>query len=156
MPVIEIVRTNSNNKDFTHLVSMLDSYLAILDGDDHAFYHQFNKTDKLDHVLVAYEFNEPVGCGAIRPYDLLTMEIKRMYTIPEKRGKGIAAAILTELEIWAGELLFQKCVLETGKRQPEAIALYNKSGYKIIPNYGQYAGMDNSICFEKIIPLNLK
>jgi len=74
-----------------------------------------------------------------------------MYTSPESRGKGIATKVLAELEKWATELSSEKCVLETGKRQPEAIALYNKNGYKIIPNYGQYAEMENSVCFEKEI-----
>jgi putative acetyltransferase len=74
-----------------------------------------------------------------------------MYTLPEFRGKGIAAMVLHELEKWAAELSFEKCVLETGKRQPEAIGLYTKSGYKTIPNYGQYARIENSVCFEKAI-----
>ncbi len=58
---------------------------------------------------------------------------------------------LAELEKWAAELGYNKCVLETGKKQPEAIALYKRSGYKIIPNYGQYIGIENSVCFEKAI-----
>jgi hypothetical protein len=53
------------------------------------------------------------------------------------------------LENWAGELSYAKCILETGKRQPEAIGLYKKNGYKLIPNYGQYAEAENSLCFEK-------
>ena len=77
------------------------------------------------------------------------MEIKRMYTSPGSRGTGIATKILTELEVWATELSYERCVLETGKRQPEAIRLYTKSGYQQIPNYGQYVGIENSICFEK-------
>jgi GNAT superfamily N-acetyltransferase len=57
--------------------------------------------------------------------------------------------VLAELETWAAELGCSKCVLETGGKQPEAIRLYEKSGYKRIPNYGQYVGVENSICFEK-------
>jgi len=72
-----------------------------------------------------------------------------MFTLPECRGKGIATKLLNELEKWTIELGYEKCILETGKRQPEAIALYKKNGYKSIPNYGQYTGMDNSVCFEK-------
>jgi GNAT superfamily N-acetyltransferase len=59
--------------------------------------------------------------------------------------------ILAELEKWAGELSCTKCILETGKRQPDAIGLYKKNGYKPVPNYGQYAGVENSVCFEKVI-----
>jgi len=79
------------------------------------------------------------------------MEMKRMYTVPAFRGKGIATMVLRELEKWAAELSYMKCVLETGKRQPEAIDLYKKNGYKIIPNYGQYIGVENSVCFEKSV-----
>ena len=78
------------------------------------------------------------------------MEIKRMYVSADARNAGIATKILLELEAWAKEMSFRKCVLETGRRQPEAIALYEKNGYKRIDNYGQYAGVDNSLCFEKI------
>ncbi|CAN5592271.1 hypothetical protein BH10BAC5_BH10BAC5_07190 [soil metagenome] len=70
---------------------------------------------------------------------------------PEKRGKGIAPKILEELEKWAAELGYKKCILETGKNQTEALALYRKSGYKEIPNYEQYVNMRNSLCFEKIL-----
>jgi GNAT superfamily N-acetyltransferase len=81
------------------------------------------------------------------------MEVKRMYTAEEARSKGIASMILAELEKWAAELNYAKCILETGLRQPEAIALYIKNGYKTIPNYGQYAGIENSVCFMKTILL---
>jgi GNAT superfamily N-acetyltransferase len=77
------------------------------------------------------------------------MEVKRMFTLPENRGKGLAGMILSELQLWAKEMNFKKCILETGIRQIEAIALYKKSDFIIIPNYGQYEGIETSICFEK-------
>jgi putative acetyltransferase len=147
--MIKIIRTDSNNPDFIDLVKHLDADLAERDGTDHSFYSQFNKINKLKYAVVAYENNKPIACGAIKEYAPNTMEVKRMYTSPDSRGKGIAAAILTELEKWATQLSCEKCILETGKRQPEAIGLYQKSGYKIISNYGQYAGIENSVCFEK-------
>ena len=149
--MITLVRTNSDDKDFILLVKQLDDYLAELDGEEHAFYNQLNKIDKIKHVILAYENNKPVGCGAIREHSPITMEVKRMYTVPQYRGKGIATKILNELETWASELAYQKCVLETGKRQPEAIELYKKNGYRIIPSYGQYVAVENSVCFEKEI-----
>lgn len=149
--MIRIVRTNSDDQDFVQLVRHLDADLAKRDGEDHSFYAQFNKIDKIKYVVVAYEDDRPVGCGAIKEYALDTTEIKRMYTSPESRGKGIASKILRELEAWAVELSYKKCILETGKKQPEAIGLYKKNGYQIIPNYGQYAEIENSICFEKPI-----
>lgn len=147
--MIKIIRTDSDNKDFIELIKYLDADLAKRDGDDHLFYAQFNKVDRLKHIVVAYENGKPIGCGAIKEYTPDTMEIKRMYTSPQRRGKGIATKVLTELEIWATELSYEKCVLETGKKQPEAIELYKKNGYKLILNYGQYAEIENSLCFEK-------
>jgi len=149
--MIAIIRTNSTHPDFIELVKQLDADLAIRDGADHAFYSQFNTIQNIKYVIVAYENSKPVGCGAIKEFDRDTAEVKRMYTLPENRGKGIAAKVLTELEIWARELGFKDCILETGHKQPEAIALYKKCGYKIIPNYGQYTGVENSVCFEKLI-----
>ena len=149
--MIRLIQTDSDNKDFIQLVKQLDAELAILDGDEHAFYAQLNKTDKIKHVIVAYENDKPISCGAIREYSPTIMEVKRMYTIPESRGKGIATKVLNELEKWTTELAYQKCILETGKRQPDAIWLYQKNGYKMIPNYGKYVEMENSVCFEKEI-----
>ena len=149
--MIQIIRTDSENQDFIELVKYLDIELAKRDGEDHPYYAQFNKIDKIKFVVIAYENEKPVGCGAIKEYGPQTMEIKRMYVFPEVRGKGIANKILAELENWAAELAFKKCVLETGKKQPEAIRLYEKNGYNIIPNYGPYVQVENSLCFEKEI-----
>ena len=150
--MIKLIRTDSENKDFIDLVELLDAELAELDGDEHVFYAQLNKTDKIKQVVVAYENDKPISCGAIREYSPTITEVKRMYTVPEGRGKGIATKVLIELEKWAAELSYQKCILETGWRQPDAIRLYEKNGYNRISNYGKYAGMENSICFEKEIP----
>jgi GNAT superfamily N-acetyltransferase len=151
--MIKIVRTNSDNDDFRELVRLLDADLANRDGEDHPFYAQFNKIDAIKFVILAFENDAPVGCGALKEYAPGVMEIKRMYVPPEKRGKGVATKVLAELEKWAGELSNRKCILETGKKQPEAIALYKKSGYAVIPNYGQYANVENSVCFEKQLPV---
>lgn len=145
----KILRTDAANSDFIALVKQLDKDLAIRDGDEHAFYHQFNKIDLLKNAVVLYLDDVPVSCGAIKEITPGCMEVKRMYTIPAARGKGMAAAVLAELERWAADLGCMRCVLETGKKQPEAIASYQKCGYCIIPNYGQYVGIENSVCFEK-------
>ena len=147
--MITLIRTNSDNPDFISLVKLLDIDLAKRDGEDHAFYAQFNKIGSIRYAVVAYDNKKPVGCGAIKQFSADAVEVKRMYVLPEERKKGIAATILSELEKWAKELSYEKCVLETGKKQPEAIALYLRRGYKRIANYGQYAGIKNSLCFEK-------
>lgn len=149
MESLFLERIDSADADFITLVRMLDAELAIRDGDEHAFYDQFNKIAHIRHALVARVDGHAVGCGAIRPFNTGVMEVKRMFVLPEFRGKGIASGILSELERWAVELGAHACCLETGKNQPEAIALYQKCGYEHIPNYGQYAGVENSICFMK-------
>jgi len=147
--MISYIRTNSENKDFQKLAAELDAALRILDGDEHLFYAQLNKTDMLKQAIAAYEDKIPVGCGAIRKYSEDTVEVKRMYVLPGYRGKGIASKILAELETWAEELKYKKCILETGSRQIEAISLYTKSGYKMTGNFGHYQNVKNSVCFEK-------
>ncbi|ETN95692.1 GNAT family N-acetyltransferase [Zhouia amylolytica] len=148
--MITLLRTDSSHVDFLRLIDALDQYLAIQDGDEHEFYDQFNKPDAIKHVVIAYEKGFAIGCGALKKLDPHTMEVKRMYTKPDYRGRKIATHILLELEAWARELSIERCILETGKRQPEAIALYHKSGYQIIQNYGPYKNVKNSICFEKV------
>jgi putative acetyltransferase len=149
--MITLKRTDSNNADFQDLVLELDRYLAITDGDEHAFYAQYNKSDGLKYVVVAYDGETPLGCGAIKHYADNVMEVKRMYVAPSARGQGIASSVLQELEDWTIQLAYKTCLLETGVKQLEAIRLYRKNGYNIIPNYGQYQGVSNSVCFEKTI-----
>lgn len=144
-----IKRVDSNFPDFQELVKLLDVDLAVRDGEDHAFYYQFNTITQLKHCVVLYQEDIPVACGAFKIYSDKIAEIKRMYTAENFRGNGFASAILQELEIWAKELGYQKCILETGINQPEAISLYQKIRYQKIPNYDQYKDVETSVCFEK-------
>jgi len=149
--LINIVKTNGSHPDFVQLVAELDAYLTITDGDEHDFYHQYNSIDGLEYVLLAFENDIPVACGAIKEYDTQTMEVKRMYVVPKARRKGIAKQLLQQLEAWAKALGYRKCILETGKRQVEAVQFYHQCAYTQIPNYGQYKNIANSICFEKVL-----
>lgn len=149
--MLTFLRTNSTHQDFISLVRHLDIELATIDGDEHDFYAQYNKIDKINHVVVAYENELPIACGAIKQFSENTMEVKRMYILAPYRGKGTASGVLIQLEKWAAEMNYSHCILETGIRQPDAIRLYGKNGYLPIPNYGQYAGVENSRCFEKAL-----
>ena len=150
--MFEILRSNYSNEDFVALVKKLDAYLTITDGDEHDFYNQFNKIDNINHVVVFSVMGRPVACGAIKKMGTKNVwEIKRMFVEENMRGKGIASLIISELEKWAKELNAEKIVLETGKRQTEAVALYHKNNYQITENFGQYKGVENSICFEKLL-----
>lgn len=149
--MITIKRTTSDDVDFQKLVSLLDKDLAIRDGVEHSFYAQLNKIDSIKNVVVLYVNKEAVSCGAYKVYNENTVEIKRMFTEFSYRGSGFAAKVLAELESWAIENNFQNCILETGRKQPEAIALYKKAGYTFTPNYGQYEHVENSVCMRKRI-----
>jgi GNAT superfamily N-acetyltransferase len=144
-----IKRTDSKNADFIRLVRDLDVYLTEKDGDEHGFYDQYNKLGPIQHVLVVYENDTAVSCGGFKEFGPGVVEIKRMYTAPSSRGKGYASMVLEGLEKWAEELGYSKAILETGKRQEEAVQFYPKNGYRLIPNYGQYESVENSLCFEK-------
>ena len=149
--MIKLKRTDSKNNHFINLVAFLDADLKIRDGVEHNFYDQFNKIDGLKNVVIAFENEVALGCGAFKIHENSVVEIKRMYVSPIGRRKGIASKVLTELENWAQELNFKKCILETGKQQPEAIELYKKCGYSITANFGFYENVENSVCFEKYI-----
>lgn len=147
---MKLLKTNSNHPDFQKLTQLFDDYLVEIDGDEKDFFAQYNQI-YIDNVIVCYEDEIAVGCGAFKEYEPTVAEIKRMFVLPEKRGKGIASTVLNALEIWAKENGFQDAILETSNQLTNAISLYQKSGYEIIPNYGQYIDVESSVCMKKIL-----
>lgn len=148
--MFSLVRTNSNHEDFKNLTRLFDEFLIDVDGDEKDFFAQYNQI-YLENVLICYENEVAIGCGAIKEYESNKGEIKRMFVLPEGRGKGIASTILTELETWAKELNYISAQLETSQKLKSAIAMYRKFGYEDIPNYGQYIGVESSMCMKKIL-----
>jgi putative acetyltransferase len=146
---ITIKRTESSDPDFPFLVAQLNQELRGKYGDLQSVYEQFNLIGNLDTVVIAYSNDSPAGCGCFKKVDDNTIEIKRMFVKPDERKHGFASGILNELETWAKEDGYIYSIAETVKKQQEAITFYQKNGYKIIPNYGQYIGMESSICFRK-------
>lgn len=146
---MNLIRTNSDHPDFKKLSALFDAYLVDIDGEEKDFFAFYNNVP-LDYVLVVYENSEAVGCGAFKKFDTTTAEIKRMFVHPTHRNKGIASLVLNELELWANDLGFSSFILETAPKLTTAIALYEKTGYQLIPNYGQYIGVENSICMKKV------
>lgn len=145
---MKVIRATSDNPDFKYLVELFDEYLVDIDGEQRDFFaHHNNKY--LEHALVIYSNEQAIGCGGFKEYDNETAEIKRMFVHPDQRGKGIATIILTEIEKWANECGYQNFILETSPKLENAIALYKESGYRLIPNFGQYIGVENSICMKK-------
>jgi GNAT superfamily N-acetyltransferase len=149
--MIRYTRTNSKNPDFQSLVDLLDEDLIRRYPVIQAEYAPLNKIENIETIVIAYQDDEPVGCGCFRHYDATTAEVKRMFVKANKRGLGIASGILKELEKWAKELSYQKILLETGSLQHEALSLYRKSGYEGIETYHPYVGMSDSICFRKAL-----
>jgi hypothetical protein len=144
-----IKRTTSNNKDFQWLIRQLDNELWNELHEDQATYDQYNKVPDLNTAVVVYINDEPAASGCFKKYDDNTVEIKRMFVVKAYRGKGLSKIILTELENWAIESDYKYALLETSIHFAPATALYKKAGYKIIPNYDQYKGLEESICMKK-------
>jgi ribosomal protein S18 acetylase RimI-like enzyme len=140
------------------LVTELWADMAIRYADDPTAPETKGETDDLrnEEVLppdgrfvIVLEDGAPVACGAIRRHDVDTAEIKRMWVRPEARGRGIARLVLRELESSARAQGYRALVLETGLRQPEALALYESHGYTTIPNFGFYKESPLSVCYRK-------
>lgn len=144
-----IKRTTGRDPDFEFLIRQLDNELWNEMNEVQATYDQFNKVPDIETVLLIYKNGNVIACGCFKKYGKDTVEIKRMFTIKEERGKGIAAKVLSELEKWAVELNFRYAILETGIKLRSALQLYNKSGYTITENYDQYIGLEQSVCMKK-------
>jgi Acetyltransferases len=149
--MIDLRRCNSENADFKNLIRFLDSELDDRYGVLQKQYDGYNKIELLETAVIAYDESIPVGCGCFKKADDSTVEMKRVFVQSDFRGKGIASILLAELEKWAKEQKFVYSILETGIKQYEAINLYNKLGYEIIENFGQYMGNTNSVCMRKKI-----
>ena len=144
-----IKRTTSNDSDFQLLIKQLDNELWNELQEDQAQYDQYNKVPDLNTVVLVYLNDEPAASGCFKKYNADTVEVKRMFVVKEYRGKGLSKTILSELEQWAIEEGFKYAILETSIHFIPATTLYKKSGYKIIPNYDQYEGLEESVCMKK-------
>ncbi|MFG6394021.1 MAG: GNAT family N-acetyltransferase [Lachnospiraceae bacterium] len=143
--------TDGQNKDFIVLCHELDKYLNELAGgeENRAGYIQYNKLDDIHDVVIAYDNDIPVGSASFKKYDNENAEVKRVFIKKEYRGQGISHKLMKMLEQRARRQGFKYFILESGEPLVEAMALYRKIGYKVIPNYGQYADMEDSVCMRK-------
>ncbi|MDF2800638.1 MAG: family N-acetyltransferase [Anaerocolumna sp.] len=143
--------TDGKDADFIELCKELDLNLDELVGgaEQRKEYVQYNTLNKIQDVIVIYEEDVPVACAGFKYYDKITAELKRVFVKPEYRGRGISMHLITTIENLAKEKGYSTMVLETGKPLVAATSLYDKLGYKVIGNYGQYKDMLDSICMEK-------
>lgn len=148
---MRFVYTDGKNVDFIYLCQQLDNHLNWLaGGEEHRTqYVQHNTLEKIQDAYVAYHGEQPVGGGAFRFYEEGVAEVKRVFVLPEYRGKKVASALMKCIEEKAKEKGFHTLRLETGADFADAVALYTKLGYTVVENYGQYKGMEQSVCMEK-------
>jgi putative acetyltransferase len=151
---IEVRRGELGSEVALGLIRALNAELAALYPEPGANHFRLDVDEVAEGrgaFLLAYAGGSPVGCGAIRRIDPTTAEVKRMYVAPGVRGRGVGRAVLTRLEAEARALGLSRLVLETGPRQTEALALYARAGFTIIPNFGEYASAPMSVCMAKAI-----
>lgn len=147
----QFVKTNGEHKDFMELCQMLDDFLneAVGGEKQRNQYNQYNTLESIHDVIVIYKDDEAVGAGAYKFFDEDTVEMKRIFIKEEYRGIGLGRELLLRLEADARIKGFRYGILETGDVLEAATASYKKNGYKVIPNYGQYADMPESVCMQK-------
>lgn len=150
-PTTKVVKTTSENPDFISLIKTFDAYLWERYPELKNDYWGNNLIEFNSNVFIIYLNEKAVGCGCFKKYNHNTVELKRMFVLPEARGLGIAQLIIKELEKEAKGQGFETMILETLYKQVEAINLYQKAGFKIVANYEPYEGLTNSVCMSKSI-----
>lgn len=149
---MRILKTDSRNEDFRRLAELLDESLYELYGEGINIYSKQNSVDyNLKDILIIYINDKPVACGAFKEYDEGTIELKRVFVKKENRGQGISKLIVKEIEELGRINKYRFVILQTGRKQIEAIKLYESTGYEVIENYGVYVGDDESVCMKKAL-----
>ena len=142
---------DGSDKDFIYLCGELDKALEELVGGkfQRNVYAKYNTTEMIHDAIVVYDGEKPVACGSFKRYDDEHAELKRVFVSKDIASHGLGSQIVGRLEDKARQQGYRYCILETGVPLKAACHMYQKLGYKVIPNYGQYADMSNSICMEK-------
>ncbi|WP_437970533.1 GNAT family N-acetyltransferase [Sorangium sp. So ce260] len=152
---VEIRRADIASPVAQALIEALNAELSSRypeEGANHFELGESEVTEGRGAFLVASDGDaRPLGCGALRRLDAWTAEVKRMYVAPGARRRGVARAVLAALEEEARRLGVTRLVLETGERQPEALALYSRAGFRRIPPFGEYVDSPLSVCLEKLL-----
>jgi putative acetyltransferase len=149
--MLRVVRNTRESAVLLELVRELDADLDGRYGELQMQYNPLNSLMNVEGAVIAYDGERAIGCGCFRRHDADTAEIKRMFVRPEHRGSGAARMVLDELETWAAEVECTRAILETGKKNVEALRFYPKCGYTPIDNFGPYVGSKNSVCMGKLL-----
>jgi putative acetyltransferase len=151
-PGVTVRRCDITSPAAQSLIAALNAELSLTYPEPGATHFRLDPDEVADGqgaFLVASRDGTPVGCGAVRRIDPRTGELKRMYVRPEQRGRGIGRALLLALEAEARTLGLTRLVLETGVRQAEAVVLYRRAGFSVIPPFGEYVESPLSLCMAK-------
>ena len=148
---IIIKRTTTDDPDFILLIQQLDDELWNELNEDQATYDQYNKVPQIPTAIVVYANESPVASGCFKVMETATAEIKRMFVQKSHRGQGLSKTVLMELENWAREQNISILILETSIHFKVARTLYQHAGFNIIPNYGPYKDLEESVCMQKIL-----
>ena len=150
---MDYVRTDGKNEDFIENCRLLDMDFDWRVGRQikREKYQKFNQLDEIREAIVVYDHGRAVGGGAIRRYDDENIELKRVFVHNEYQGQGIGSRLVSLLIEWAAELGYRRMILETGELLAESCAVYKKLGFAVIPNYGPYADMPESLCMAREI-----
>ena len=144
-------RTDGKDKDFIENCRLLDMDLDRRVGKKikRDKYKKYNQLDEIKEAIVVYEDDKAIGGGAIRRYDDENIELKRVFVHTEYQRQGIGSKLVSLLIEWAMELGYKRMILETGELLAESCAVYKKLGFKVIPNYGPYVYMPESLCMAR-------
>lgn len=149
---VEIVKVPTDHSDLLTLVDELNQFFVNEWGEDiNNSYAKHHQLDKMNAAFVAYVNGQAVGCGCWKLLDRETPEIKRMFVNPDYRGQQISQKILSVIEDDIKSNGFKKSVLETGSEMNQAIRFYEKQGYVIIPNFGEFINDDQCVCLSKVL-----
>lgn len=145
------VVADGTNSEFVALCKCLDQELDQMVGKviQREKYEKYNQLDRIYDVIIVYDQGKAIGSGGYRFYNDETVELKRIYLAPEYRSQGIGRELLQRLEARAKIQGYTYAILETGDLLKDAMRLYTKAGYEVIPNYGPYVDMSESICMSK-------
>lgn len=148
---MEIRQVTADSLDFRTLAAALDAYYFSLVGDIQLQYAEPNRPENMNALLVVYEAEMPIACGAWKAVDGKKAELKRIYVRPEYRRRGIATALIRALEEDAAATGRRKLILETAVDTASSHSLYFSLGYQLREYYGSPAGAENCLCFHKEI-----
>ena len=145
--------TDGNDPDFQRFYRLTEAYYSRIAGgkSKRLAFIPFNASSEIPHVLLAYQEETAAGCAGLKRYSETDAELKRLWVEPAFRGRHIAARLMDQIEEKALQMGFRRLILQTRPLMADAVALYEKRGYALIPNYPPYDQLDGAVCYAKAL-----